>query len=289
MNTQKTTFSPDFIGVGGEKTASTWIYKCLLEHPQICGPQKKELAFFDTTKVIGWPAREKSEYEREGIEKYATYFSHCESGKIRGEFTVTYLHDKKVAKILSELFPKTKILISLRNPIDRTYSQYQGLREKDRAVYGSFEEALKQEPEFIRRSQYSEYIAEYYKYFPREQILIVLFDEIQTDPEKALEKIYTFLGVNATFRTASANQKERSAEQKKLQQFRDTVHSSTVGRFLLTLGKSLNVNRFLKNVFLKFAKKDRMRPETRAKLCDTIAHDITELEKMLNTDLSNWK
>ncbi len=282
-------FTPDFMGVGGEKTASTWIYKCLLEHPDICGPQKKELSYFDTVKIIGWDHREKSEYEMHGIEKYLEYFSHCGKDVVTGEYTAQYLHDKKVAPLLAKLFPNVKILISLRNPIERTYSMYQGISEKDRTLLGTFEEAIEKEPEFIRRSMYAEYIGEYLKYFPKEHIRIVLQDDVVRDPVGTMQSLYRFLGVSDTFIPPSAHTKERSAEQKKLQTIRDRVYQNAFMRLCARYAKRLGLTTYIKKLLQSFMKKDTMRRETRERLYAMFKSDIEKTGMLIGRDLTHWR
>ncbi len=281
--------APNFIGVGGEKTASTWIYKCLLEHPQICGPKKKELSYFDTVKIIGWEPREKSEYEKYGIEKYLEHFNHCDDTKITGEYTAQYLHDKKVAPLLAQLFPDVKIIISLRNPIERTYSMYQGISEGDRTSLGTFEEAIKKEPEFTRRSMYAEYVEAYLTLFPKEQVHIILQDDVVTDPVHTIQSLYRFLGVSDTFVPESAHTKERSAEQKKLQTFRDCIYKNSLTRFFARCAKHLGLTPTLKKLIQSRIKKDTMKPETRAQLQTLFLNDIKKTGALIGRDLSHWK
>lgn len=280
--------SPDFIGVGGEKTASTWIYKCLLEHPQICGPKEKELSYFDTVKLIGRPEQSQSRYDAEGIEPYLKYFEECNPEKVMGEFTVTYLHEKKVAPLLAQLFPHVKIIISLRNPIDRSFSQYQGIREVDRNVYGSFEKALTMEPEFTRRSMYAEYIETYLANFPKEQIYIVLQDDVVHDPVGTMQALYRFLGVSDTFVPESAHTKERSAEQKKLQTLRDRIYKNSLTRSIARCAKQLGLTPRIKKFIQSSIKKDAMKSETRKQLQTVFAEDIKKTATLIGRNLSHW-
>lgn len=284
-----TGFSLDFIGVGGEKTASTWIYKCLLEHPQICGPREKELSYFDTVKLIGVPEREKSEYEKRGLEGYREYFKGCPSDAVIGEFTVTYLHDKKVAPLLAELFPDIKIIISLRNPIERTFSQYLGLRENQRALFKSFEVAIEKEPEFIRRSMYSEYISEYLKYFPKDRIFITLQDDIIANPLAVLQQLFRFLGVDDTFVPPSTYTKERSAEDKGVQTIRDRIYGRTITKLLARAVKKIGLSSLSKRVIKSFVKKPTMSTNTRSHLFEIFKKDIGETSSIIGRDLSSWK
>lgn len=284
---KETEFHVDFFGVGGEKTASSWIFTCLKEHPEICGSSEKETCFFDTTLLLNMPPREKSDYEKYEIEKYAQYFAHCKQNAVCGEFTVTYLHDKRVARLLSELFPKAKILISLRNPTDRAYSQYLALAAE--LPYKNFEEAIAKEPEFIRRSMYAEYVGEYFKHFPREQVLVVLYEDIGKDKKAFLSKIFSFLGVDSSFIPSSIDIKERSAEGKRMTAIRDEIRKNVLGNFCYEIARALGLTALIKKILSRTVKKPEMKGETREHLQVYFSGDIAALEKLLEKDLSAWR
>ena len=101
---------PDFIGIGAMKAGTTWLYQCLSEHPEIPLPDK-ELNFFgdqDTWSMgFDW-------YEKQ-----------LESNKnVTGEFSVFYLVHPYVIPRIYNRYPATKLIVCLRNPIDRSFSHY---------------------------------------------------------------------------------------------------------------------------------------------------------------------
>src|SRR3989344_5640213 len=101
-------FKVDFIGVGAPKCGTTWIAECLAEHPDVCFSWNKEPHFFNRDR----------EYEK-SLDYYRTYFKNCENKKLRGEYTVNYLYFDSAADRIKKHFPGTKIIIALRNPIER--------------------------------------------------------------------------------------------------------------------------------------------------------------------------
>ena len=280
-------FKVDFIGVGGEKTASSWIFQCLDEHPQICGARPKETLFFDTTKLIGEPLRSRSAYEEKGLSFYGNYFSHCPPNLIKGEFTTTYLHDKRVAKFIHETFPNAKILISLRDPIDRVYSQYLAVRHLN--LFRNFEDALRCEPEFIRRSFYAEYVGEYFKFFPSEKILIVFYEDILDDAIKFIQNIYQFLEVDSQFVPPGIQVKKRSAEEKFLAKLHSNMMTSACGRMAIRLGRSTKINSVLKRGVMSLFRKPAMNQETKNYLKGMFKEDMENLESLLGRDCTFWK
>ena len=101
----------NFIGVGAQKSGTSWIYACLYEHPEICAPIK-EIHFFSRPR-----------YEK-GIAWYEKQFDRCAVEKLRGEFSTSYLYTPEAAARIHAAYPDAKIIAVLRNPIDRAYSQY---------------------------------------------------------------------------------------------------------------------------------------------------------------------
>jgi Sulfotransferase domain len=102
----------DFVGVGAQRSGTSWLYACLYEHPGICAPIK-ELHFF---------SRERN-YER-GLDWYLGHFDRCPPGAVRGEFSTSYLYAPEAAGRIRAAFPEVRIMMSLRNPVARAYSQY---------------------------------------------------------------------------------------------------------------------------------------------------------------------
>lgn len=280
--------SIDFIGVGGEKCASTWLFKCLLEHPHICGPREKELIYFDAVPLFGHPPRTQSRYEREGIGPFMEYFAHCAKEMVVGEFTSTYLHDAKAAKDIHAVFPDTKIIILLRNPVDRAFSQYHGAPDLRRR-YSTFEDAFAHEPELERRSRYAEYVAQYLSLFPKERVFIELYDRIESDPTSVLRDVFTFLGVDASVVVPSANVPERTAAQKNLLTTRARLRALPLGTVLLRWLKAIGLSRWYRTLHAKTFRKPTITPETNARLRRIFREDIEKLEVLIQRDLATWK
>lgn len=278
----------DFIGVGGEKCASTWLYKCLLEHPSICGPKEKELIYFDAIPLFGHPPRPESRYQKNGLAPFAKFFAHCPPEAVTGEFTSTYLHDKNAAHQIKEAFPDVKILILLRHPVDRVFSQYQGAQQVI-PKYPSFEDALQNEPELKRRSLYTEYVNEYLKLFSKENVFIRLYDDVESDPRKVVKDAFDFLNVDSTFDAPSTTTPERTAEQKQLLKLRQHFTGTTIGTLLLSVGRATRLSKFFKKLHKRTYKKPGMAPETRTQLLQEFRADTDALEKLLDRDLSAWK
>ena len=102
---------PNFLGIGAQKAGTTWLYKNLRKHPQLYLPETKEIHYFD------W-------YFYKSIKWYCKYFKSAKKTQITGEINPCYsvLSERKI-KLIHKINPKLKIILLLRNPIERAWSQ----------------------------------------------------------------------------------------------------------------------------------------------------------------------
>lgn len=176
---------PNFLGIGAERSGTTWIYECLKEHPEVFVSDEKELHFFTTA------------YDR-GVTWYAEQFRDRGNRKVIGEISPEYLYKPEAPVRIKETIPNVRMIVSLRNPIDRAYSQFgwEVLRKKHSYT---FEEALKKSPDYVEKGFYDEQINRFYRLFPRDQILILFYEDLVRAPLVTIEKIYRFIGVDSTY------------------------------------------------------------------------------------------
>jgi len=293
-----TTWSPDFIGIGAMKAATYWLYTCLEAHPEICMSSKKEVHFFNVPTNY-----------RKGIKWYESFFSNCDEMTKRGEITPVYLSTPGVARLIHQHYPHVKLIASLRHPVDRAYSHYRFnvIRKGHMTVYDSFEDALNQEEELVAEGMYSKQLKEYYDAFPRKNIKIILYDDIQSDPGAVIRDLFTFLEVDNTFAHESATEKRGVTGKKKMEYklplvnpimyyMRGRIRGGVLDKALTATG--------LKKRLLTLAQKNRRLVEVTAddrstrfppltddiyaKLTPIFAKDIKELELILGRDLQSW-
>jgi hypothetical protein len=206
---------PDFVIVGAMKCGTTSIHDWLIEHPFVA-PAKKDIHFFSV------------KYAR-GADVYRSYFPYArdrdafaaEHGRpfISGEATASYLADYWTPRRAAKLVPNARLIVCLRDPADRAYSQYHYFRKWEKEPLESFEEAIASEEErlegeeareirdpsyhswqvyqwgYLRTSRYAEHLERWLEAFPREQFLFLEFEEIVTAPERALEQAHAHLGL----------------------------------------------------------------------------------------------
>ena len=197
------TLSPSFIILGTQKGGTTSLYRYLEEHPQILPAIKKEIYFWN------------HHYKR-GFDWYFSHFPSLKSSAnfVTGESTPSYLEDKQVAHRIAKTFPQMKLIILLRNPIERTVSQYYhwvrlGLEQQSLEAAISLElELLGNYPEtsinpnyweqtykYIWRGMYVEFIQNWMMHFPAENFLILKSEDLYEQPQITLEKVFEFLNL----------------------------------------------------------------------------------------------
>lgn len=177
----------DFIGVGAQKSGTSWIYACLYEHPQICAPIK-ELHFFSRERY------------QNGIDWYLNKFSACSADKLKGEFSTSYLYDKQSAGKIHKHFPDVKIIMSLRDPTERAFSQYRNaIKAGEISKNTKIEDVFKQDKSIIEQGMYYEQVKRYVDMFGKEQVLVLIYEDSKKDPAEFIKSIYTFLDIDESF------------------------------------------------------------------------------------------
>lgn len=180
---------PDFIGIGAQRCATSWLYECLSSHPQVF-MSEKELHFFD------------SEYAR-GPNWYLSHFSPAAADQICGEFTPNYLECPRCIERLRELAPDAKLIVSLRNPIDRAFSAYRLFVTHNQIREQTFEEALRRHPSLVEHGLYGQQLRVLLDLCPRRQVHVVFFSQICTDPASVVVDLYNYLQVDTRFQPQS--------------------------------------------------------------------------------------
>ncbi len=199
--------SPTFVVAGTQKAATTWLYECFNEHPEIFVPQTKELHFFCDPDDC-----RKSRYGQ-GLDWYRSLFPEDGGYRVAGELSIDYMYYSYVCKRLHEINPDMKIIIALRDPVERAYSAY-WMGRRHNPEMPEFAAFLSSDSEYVARGFYHRQIQRYLDLFPAQNIKIMIYEDLLKDPVRYLVEIFDFLEVGNQFRPPSLNQ--RIAETKAL-------------------------------------------------------------------------
>jgi len=177
----------NFIGIGAQRSGTSWTYACLYEHPEICIPIK-EIHFFSRERF------------NNGKDWYEANFKNCDERKIKGEFSTSYLYSPETAERIHAMYPDVKIIAIIRNPISRAFSQYgNAIKGGEIPESMSFEEYYTTDSSVLEQGLYTKQLERYFSRFDRSQILVMVYEDNKKDPQKFMEQIYTFLGVAPHF------------------------------------------------------------------------------------------
>ncbi|TFF89854.1 MAG: hypothetical protein EU548_06005, partial [Promethearchaeota archaeon] len=177
---------PNLICIGTMRSGTTWLYNVLKAHPDIylCS-FRKETHFFTFN------------YNK-GLEWYKQFFPKVEKikdYKIIAEIAATYSFEENCAERVFIHFPDIKLMIMLRNPVDRLISDYKYEKLKLNIKH-SFKEFMSEKTYSFKRGLYAQQLKNWLKIFPKDQLQILIFEEVMRDKSNAIKRISDFLNID---------------------------------------------------------------------------------------------
>jgi len=267
-----------FLGLGPQRTVSSWLDQVLRAHPGASLPrQVKETFFFDERFDRGWDWY-RSHFREDGI-----------SQKI-GEIAPTCFDSPEARSRVAEYFPTLRLIINVRNPIARAHSLFRHHRTKGR-VPDDFDAAVKVMPRIITSGKYAEHASAWEKVFGPQQILYLVQEDIQADPEEIFHTVCDFLDLEKVPLPAIGRNPYGEGTSPRFPRLaRSAAAMATWARDKrlhgpIEFAKMLG----LKAVFRGGEPAAPLNEDQFRFLLDFYTADIEWLEKHLNRDLSNWK
>ena len=297
---------PDFLVIGAPKAGTTALHAALARHPGLYLSTVKEPKFFLTDGPPpddGGPGDVQT--YREHIWRrtdYEALFSAAPPGALRGESTPFYLYDLAAQRRIRELIPDARLIVIVRDPVERAHSNWTHLWSAGREPLGDFVRACAEEDRrvaagwspfwhYLRLGRYGEQLEHLFRLFPRNQVLVIRYRRLLEEPAVVLNRICAFLGVAAGIIS------EVPRENVTAHPDRSITHSaiSRVLRGVEAAGRHLPGNAagpFA--VALERLLQRRAGPRTpltwdqRQALLPHLTDDIRLLEKLLGEDFSDW-
>jgi len=176
----------DFVVVGSRKCATTWLYELFLLHDEICvSKQVKQSGFFP-------------KHFHKGKRWYFKHFDEYVLGQLVGEVDPDIISSEGSIERVFQFAPKAKIIVIFRNPADLFYSSYEhAFRKGD--VSETPEASWEKYPRFYNELRYGTMLEEIYNIYPKEQVLVLNYEDILNNSKSALEDISQFLSICSTF------------------------------------------------------------------------------------------
>jgi sulfotransferase family protein len=182
---------PDFVGVGAQRSGTTWWFGVITTHPQIChkrGFHVKEVHFFDDLGDL-------AELNGATAEHYHRFFPRPPETLI-GEWTPRYMFDPWTPRQLARAAPAARLMMMLRDPIDRYVSGMARELNVERRRGGTELDAETIEGQ-VARGFYAEQVRRVLDAFPREQVLILQYEKCRAQQKTELRRTCEFLGLDA--------------------------------------------------------------------------------------------
>lgn len=287
---------PDFFLVGAAKAGTSSLFRYLKQHPRIFIPEVKEPNYFsDDPQVQSY----------NNLEDYLALYQECPPGSLAGDASTAYLYSPNAAARIKKFQPSAKILVILRNPIDRAYSRY-WYNRRDFTEPLSFDAALDAEPRriaeqwnyrfhYTAEGKYFEQLQRYYYVFPKDNIEVFLFDDLIDDPLTICRQIFSFLRLQ-----------QFSPNTSRIYNPSGQYRNQWIARLIMLKfpGRTL-----LRRIFPQFARSPLyarirslqlralspnlvspppMNEDTRAYLKEYFREDVSQLSDLLERDLTHW-
>lgn len=274
---------PTFVGVGAQRSGTTWMTNVLATHPDIFIP-RREIHYF-------------SRYLDRGRTWYEAIFPDQDKAagyKAIGESSPAYMAHEDVPRQMHMLIPDAKIIVNLRDPVARSYSEYTAFCKTNNGRM-TFDDFLKEHPKATTRSLYSEQLKRLFAYYPRERVLILNFDRFVRDNSYLTEQLAEFLDVDADKFDLEAARSQNSSY---MPRFPGLLAAVVKGQRMLErhdihwtmrLGHALGLKRLFKPNESKAAKFPRLGEAERRELFEQFAADVEELEGLIGEDYSDWR
>lgn len=299
--------SPNFFIIGSVKCGTTSLFSYLQKSPMVFMPYQKEPHYFiscvSDLKYNGPDDSKFFESYPKIISEYERLFSGVKDEVAVGEASTMYMQYIGIAEKLYEYNPDAKIIALIRNPIERAYSHYLHNVREGTSVFSTFNQSLCAEingeksgwaPQrlIIETGHYLKHLKQFYESFPKEQILVIKFEDFTSNPNKTLSIVSAFLGIYDCFSDTIVEKHNASGEPKS--KILHNTYYSILGimrrMFPFLKHSPLSVFRkridnFYRNRFLI---KPQMDDDSRNLLRRIYIAEISDLEELTGLKLSDW-
>lgn len=289
-------FKIDFIGIGAVKSGTSWIADNLAQHPQIFIPEIKELTYFNPT-LARLPGTTNPNH-LQPISWFNDFFKDSKK-PINGEYSVQYMTELGTAEKINAYNPDIKIIACLRDIPAQVNSLWLYNVQRGVVSYKTLEAAIAGRPDLFANSFYYQQLKPYFDIFSKEQIKVVLFEDMRKDKKAFYKEITDFIGADEFYpetldNKSNATKKPRSVALNRIIQ--GTRHFITKNNmeWLIPFLRKLGIVQLGELVrdkvnITKMDKKPELTPELSQKIRDYYLDDIEKLEKLIQRDLSHWK
>lgn len=295
---------PNFFVVGAAKAGTTSLFFYLREHPEVYLSRIKEPNHFCTDLYVPITNRERLRLKLlsksivpysqiQDSEEYAHLFDQVDRQKAIGECSVSYLYSRVAAREIRRALPGAKIIIVLRNPVERAFSHYL-MQLRDGVASGSFRDELKRDRSafdtsrlrnpYVEIGLYHGQVKRYLDEFPANQVRIYITEDLR-HTDDFMGNLFEFLEVDPSFRPATVERYNQSTVPRSIFVNRFWTMAPLKRRIIGYLPMR---TRALAERAYGTRKLPKLSAEDRKHLIDVFAPDVRKLEALIGRDLSDW-
>lgn len=285
---------PNFVIAGAMKTGTTTVSETIAAHPEGFVPERKEPHFFDADHQ--W---------RRGVHWYRGEFASAGEARAIGDATPLYMFYPRAIERMAQVIPEARLIVCVRNPIDRAYAQYLHLRQRDGRERRTFEDAvadelragaprpattgehpLQGEPGYIAQGRYLEQIESLEHHYAPNRIHVVLLDDLERDPIDTFRGVFRFLGIDDGVMPAAATRVANAHIEFRPEWLWQRMQRHGVVRRAPRRPARWFVERFMMRAGVPY---DPVAGSLRDRLRDYFAPHNAALGRRLGRDLSDWR
>jgi len=293
---------PSFFLVGEPKSGTTALYEFLRQHPNIFLPEEKENGFFCKdlqAEADKRPNATKEKMEMRSLDDYLQQYQGMGDHQIAGDGSTLNLFSEVAAEEIAKLNAEARIIAVFREPIDflRSYQQYAVYRMIEDNI--SFEESIRREDDrkegrdipdilavpselhYTSRAKYADHLARYLRVFPKNQILVIIYDDFVASNIGVYKQILEFLGLDSNHTPDySLHNKTKVLRYRTVSRL---VHLSSIGTVLQRFSPKLfNIFELAYNKFFtKDAKEAYLPPDLLLELKTLLGEEVVAFERLL--------
>jgi hypothetical protein len=300
---------PNFLVIGAGKAGTTALYEMLDEHPQVYMSPVKETNFFALEGQDTGPRESDPEqmfhypWSINNWVEYQSLFEAAGAEIARGEVSPMYLYSEKAALMIRDRLSDVKLIVILRQPVERLYSRYMHLCRENRQPSGEFCDALDRDSIWWRRNDlvqegfYYQHLSRYFSLFDRKSIKVYLYEDLRKNKSQLISSLFEFIGVDPCFQPSEGIEPNVSGIiQNKLADkligqnsiLKEVLANSSPG-----LWQKVKSNPEIRKWVNKLRKHNLHRPaldlDLRRQMTQEIyKKDILNLQNLIKRDLSHW-
>lgn len=288
---------PDFFVIGAYRSGTTFLHRTLGQHPEVFMPIIKEPNFFAvddnaeaTPELLSRSVVDRAEYDR--LYRGASPTQRC------GDVSPEYLRNAAAPERIHRSHPDAPLVAILRDPAERAYSDYLQHRARGSEPCDTFADALdvqderraglsRSAPHYLDPGRYGEQVERYRRHFPADQLLVLLYEDLQADPIDVARRVFEHVGVDPSADVdlqsdVNASGLPRNAAYSAMLKVRRSVGSRLGPRVVES------VRPIWDRAMRRGLEKPQLDPLDRRRLVEYYRDDVVRLQDLIGRDLGQW-